>query len=264
MSDPFSDEPESAPPQSDASDFFSGGSPSCRFSNIGDMHQGVITRMEKGQQRDIQTGAPKFWPDGNKCEQIVITLQTQEHDAEIDDDDGERRLYVNKPGGMFAAIKTALGKEQLKIGGTLAIKYVKNGPKKQAGFNAPKEYIARYFAPGAVAPSNPTQQQAAPSVQQQRQQSQTMPGQANDPVKVARQLAVNAFQAKHSGIDPMTLGQPWKDLLKSVHPDRVSTTFTAADWKAVREKINPPIQQAVEPPPFGEDDKEFDPDSIPF
>lgn len=147
---PFDDEPQTAT----ASDFFASGSPSCRFTNIGDTHVGKIVTFEESQQKDIQTGAPKFWPDGNPCQMLVITLATDERDAEIDDDDGQRRLYVNKPSGMFVAIKAAVGKNKFAAGGTLAIKYVKNGKPKAAGFSPPKEYAAKYTPPNGVADAN--------------------------------------------------------------------------------------------------------------
>ncbi len=141
--DPFND---TKPDPAD--DFFSGGAPSCKFDAIGTMYSGTIVAKEMTQQRDLSTGEPAFWPDGNPKQMIVITLQTTERDPQIDDDDGQRRLYVKKPSGMFAAIKTALGKNKLVPGGMLKIKYVKNGKKTNPAHNAPKEYIAQYVPTG--------------------------------------------------------------------------------------------------------------------
>ncbi len=149
---PFDDDQQGS--TATASDFFASGSPSCRFTNIGDTHTGKIVTFEESQQKDIQTGQPKFWPDGNPCQMLVITLATNERDAEIEDDDGQRRLYVNKPSGMFVAIKAAVGKNKFANGGTLAIKYVKNGKPKAAGFSPPKEYAAKYTPPAGVADMN--------------------------------------------------------------------------------------------------------------
>lgn len=151
MSDqnPFDDDQDQTTP-APASDFFASGSPSCRFNYIGDTHIGKIVTFDETQQKDIATGALKFWPDGNPRQMLVITLATNERDAEIDDDDGQRRLYVNKPSGMFAAIKVAIGKNKFAAGGTLAIKYVQNGQPKQAGFSPPKEYTAKYTPAGLV------------------------------------------------------------------------------------------------------------------
>ncbi len=148
MSDnPFDDTPETK----DGGDFFNSGSPSCRFKRVGDMHTGIVVSFEEKQQRDLTTGNPKSWPDGNPAMMLVITLQTEERDDEIEDDDGRRCLYVNKPGGMFVAIKTAIGKFKFSPGSKLAVKYVKDGVPKQRGFNAPKEYVAKYWPPEEVA-----------------------------------------------------------------------------------------------------------------
>jgi hypothetical protein len=144
-SNPFEDEMEKPA----SADFFSGGAPSCRFNQIGDTHRVTILEFEEAQQRNITTGEPKFWPDGNPAKMLVITLQTTERSEDVENDDGTRKLYCNRPGGMFAAIKTALGANKFQVGGTLAVKYVKNGKPTQKGFNAPKEYVAHYAPPGA-------------------------------------------------------------------------------------------------------------------
>jgi hypothetical protein len=143
--DPFAEEPQA---NDGSTDFFTGGSPPCRFEAVGTIHSGTIVKFEEAQQRDIKSGQPKNWPDGNPAMMLVITLQTNERSPDIDDDDGQRRLYVNKPSGMFAAIKTALGKERFCVGGKLAVKFVKVGKPTQPGFSPPKEYAAKYSPPG--------------------------------------------------------------------------------------------------------------------
>lgn len=149
--DPFAD--PNAPPTGDptTTDFFSGGCPPCRFESIGDSHYGTILQFDEAQQRDIKSGTPKFWPDGNPAKVLIVTLQTTERDPEIEDDDGQRKLYVNLPGGMFSAIKSALGKNKFAVGAMLAVKYTGNGKPRQAGFNAPKEYAAKYTPSGVSA-----------------------------------------------------------------------------------------------------------------
>lgn len=150
MEDPFAD---NTTPDSGTS-FFEGGAPSCKFANIGDLHTGIVLKYDERQQRDIQTGEPKSWPDGKPCMMLAVTLQTEEHDNDIDGDDGVRMLYINKPGGMFSAVSKAIrdSKGRFAPGGTLAVKYIKNGVAKQKGFNAPKEYAAKYTPPGAAKP----------------------------------------------------------------------------------------------------------------
>jgi hypothetical protein len=166
---PFDEPDPMATP--DASDFFSGGSPSCKFNTIGDMHRGTILSFEKAQQKDIATGEPKTWPDGNPRMMLVVTLQTTERDPDNDDDDGTRRLYVNQPGGIFSAIKKALGANKFLPGGTLAVKYTKNGKPTRAGYNAPKEYMAHYVPPGVNGnggQSAPAPTRVAASLRQQQ------------------------------------------------------------------------------------------------
>lgn len=146
-SDPFADQPQPQPGAAET-DFFSGGAPSCAFSVIGASHQGIILEMQERQQIGVTSGLPETWPDGNPKQVLVITLQTDERNPDFDDDDGQRRLFVKKPGGMFAAIKAAAGKDRVCVGGTIAVKYVKDGKKTNPAHNAPKEFIAKYAPPG--------------------------------------------------------------------------------------------------------------------
>jgi hypothetical protein len=157
MSDPF--ENEGTPNADPASTrFFEGGSPSCQFKNVGDFHQGTILKFEEAQQRDITTQELAFWSDGNKKEMLVITLQTTEHSDNIDDDDGTRRLYVNKPSGMYIAIAAAIkaSKQKFVVGGWLAVKFTQLGVAKIKSHNPPKEYAAKYSVSAAVHPTSDT------------------------------------------------------------------------------------------------------------
>jgi hypothetical protein len=42
----------------------------------------------------MKTGEPKFWPSGDPMYQVIVTVQTQERDPSIQDDDGKRRLFI--------------------------------------------------------------------------------------------------------------------------------------------------------------------------
>ena len=99
----------------------SGGVPAAKFETIGTAHSGRILFMEVQQQREIDTGKPKFWEDGKPREQIYMVVQTAERDAADRDDDGRRAFYVR--GFMKNAVSDALRKARakLEIGGTLAI-----------------------------------------------------------------------------------------------------------------------------------------------
>lgn len=148
-----------------ADDFLMGGSiPSAKFPTIGATVTGRITTQPTvEQQRDYTTGEPKFWDDGKPQMQMVVTLATSDRDPDVQDDDGTRRLYVK--GQMKNAIAQAVraaGARGLEVEGVLAVKYVRDGEKKNPRFNAPKEYAARY-TPAATAQLNTPDPAPAPT-----------------------------------------------------------------------------------------------------
>jgi hypothetical protein len=129
-----------------------GGAPSAKFPTVGTTIKGTIETAVVSQQQDFTTGEPKVWKDGNPAMQIVVTLATDERDAEIENDDGTRRLFVK--GQMLSALKDALktaGVKTLEVGGTLAVQYKSDGERSDPKFNPPKVYVAQYKAPEAAA-----------------------------------------------------------------------------------------------------------------
>jgi hypothetical protein len=145
----------SAHPLEDANEFLlAGGVSSAKFETIGTTVSGTICRKpEVQQQREIDTGKPKFWDDGKPRQQIVIHLQTTIRDPQVEDDDGVRALYIR--GFMLKAVREAVRKAgaKLEVGGELSVTYVGDGERKAAGFNPPKLYEAKYVpvAQAAVA-----------------------------------------------------------------------------------------------------------------
>lgn len=129
-----------------------GGAPTAKFPTPGTTVSGRITQKPTvEQQRDIKTGDPKFWSDGNPMMQLVVTVQTELRDPTIDEDDGRRRLFVK--GVMKNAIADAVrnaGARGLEVGGTLAVTYTHDGVAKERGMSPPKQYTATY-TPAAVA-----------------------------------------------------------------------------------------------------------------
>lgn len=121
-----------------------GGIAAAKFPTIGTTVKGTVVASEVTQQTDFATGELKFW-DKDKQQpkmQAVITLQTDERDPAIEDDDGQRKLYVK--GQMTAALRDALKAvgAKLDIGGTLAVKYVEDKPVDKG--NPQKIYRAQY------------------------------------------------------------------------------------------------------------------------
>ena len=100
--------------------FLAGGGPKAvKFANVGDTVSGTIIKEPTvEQQRDIDSGKPRTYDDGNPMLQMVVTLQTDlRDDAE---DDGVRRLFVRS--GLRTAVQKAVqdaGVDSLDVGGEL-------------------------------------------------------------------------------------------------------------------------------------------------
>ncbi len=127
-----------------------GGAPSAKFPTPGTTVKGTVEEAAVSQQTDLD-GKPKFWDDGNPRQQLVVTLNTDERDSTIDDDNGARRVFIK--GQMLTALKDALkkaGVKSIEVGGTLAVKYTEDGVPTKTGFNAPKLYVAQYKPPVSV------------------------------------------------------------------------------------------------------------------
>lgn len=142
----------------DITDFLFGGSgKAAKFENIGDTVEGIITHAERTQQTSMETQEPLTWPDGQPRMQLVITLQTDQHEDE--NDDGLRRVFAK--GGRYepaegtgTAMKDAIadaikksGAKSLDEGGWLKVGYTGNGKKTNRGYSAPKLFRAQYKAP---------------------------------------------------------------------------------------------------------------------
>lgn len=130
-----------------------GGGKSFGFEAIGDKIAGTVVSAEASQQTDMDTGQPATWPDGKPKMQVVVTLQT-----ELDEepgDDGQRRVYLkgSKPTSSMGAVKAAIkaaGASGIEVGGKLQIAYTGDGEPTKRGWNAPKQYAAKYEAPAPV------------------------------------------------------------------------------------------------------------------
>lgn len=113
------------------------------------IHRGKLLEGKTMQQRDINSGEPKFWQDGKPVMQLVLTLQTDIRDPQDPDDDGKRNLYVSSP-NMRTAIRDAVktsGAQEMKLGGELAICWVAEGEQKNKAHNPPKIYKAMWTPP---------------------------------------------------------------------------------------------------------------------
>lgn len=141
-------------------DFMGGGrSLSFQFYAPGDSVTGIITKMEQVAQTDMDTGQPKFFPNGQPKLMWAVTLQTtfrngeglKDWDPQNEEDSGERMVYLKwkSEDAVKQAVK-ASGARAPELGGTLTLTYTKVGPK-QGNFNT-KLWGAQYRppAPGAA------------------------------------------------------------------------------------------------------------------
>lgn len=170
---------------SDPNDIIMGteGPPSVKFPTIGSEVIGEIVSIEQTQDREFGTGNLKFWPkSGDPLMIAVITLKTDERDPSIEDDDGKRRLFVNKK-LMKEAIKAAVlasNSSRIETRGKLAVAYTHDEPNPANPAQPAKGFQARYKTPEPglsvdVFGGPPAPQQAV-------QQSQPVPAPAAPPV----------------------------------------------------------------------------------
>lgn len=171
-----------------ADEFFGGGHKSASFNGTAPITvSGTITRVgEPVQQRDLVSGTPKTWDNGDPMMQLPVDVQTTLRES--DEDDGVRTLYIK--GQMRAAIRDALraaGSDGLRVGGTLSVTYTGDAKPSAPGLNGAKQYAATYSQPAAGAaflgieqpPATPEPVAAAP----------VAPAPAGqDPVSLAKQL----------------------------------------------------------------------------
>lgn len=136
-------------------DFLQGGTkvPTAKFTTVGDKVVGTVVSAEVNQQRDFDTNELSTWPDGNPKMQLVVTLQTDDRDPSIPDDDGLRRIYAKKPSSMLQAIGDAVKAQNSTLqrpGGRLAVAFTGEKPHENPRKNPIKQYAAAYEPPAAA------------------------------------------------------------------------------------------------------------------
>lgn len=127
------------------------GAKSAKFETVGAVVGGkIVDEPQIVQQKDIKTGAPKFWDDGNPMNQLVVKVQTDQREPDDNDDDGIRAIYIKAQ--MRQAVADAVrkaGAKSLEIGGELQVKFTGTEPSTTKGFNDKKLYAAKYTKPAA-------------------------------------------------------------------------------------------------------------------
>jgi hypothetical protein len=169
-----------------ADDYFASSAPAWPAANPGDEIDGIIVERVVAQQTEYVDGKtqgdplwwvnrkPKAMPlreaqaqgltEDDAVTQLVITLQTSARDPEIDEDDGQRRVYV-KGRRLENAIRDAqkrAGVKRMADGGRLRIRFTDWDPESQNPKNPAKLYVAKYDPPATKADDYFSGQDAPP------------------------------------------------------------------------------------------------------
>lgn len=157
--------------------------PYAPFKTVGTEYSGIIVRASKLQatayvpkaQRDAGKKGELLWFEeptatspGRPKWVVIITLQTDLRDPSIDDDDGQRSLWI-KGKQMETAVKKALKEAGasaagIKPGGWFRMKFTHETPTDGENVSATKHYEVTYRPPVAGANTDdpwanvPTQQ----------------------------------------------------------------------------------------------------------
>lgn len=130
------------------------GSKAWSAEEVGEKVSGIITLVERRQQRGFDGGAPLTWDDGSPRMLTYIEIETDLREG--DDDDGIRALYCK--GGNYEAasgsgmslekavvdaVKKA-GAKSIDVGAKLSVAHTGIGKKTAKAFQAPKLYTAKY------------------------------------------------------------------------------------------------------------------------
>lgn len=119
--------------------------PAAKFPDIGTSVTGAVVSAAIGQQTDID-GDVRTFESGEVRQQLIVTVQTDE--AENDDDDGLRRIFVK--GFMVKPFRNEMKRTKVKgvrPGGILTVTYVGDGEVTKKGYTAPKLFNVAYEPP---------------------------------------------------------------------------------------------------------------------
>lgn len=115
--------------------------------------RGLITEEpEVRQQTDFKTKELKFFKSGDPMMQLIVTVKTDQRDADNPTDDGTRGFYVkNQLTRTVRDAVKATGARGLEVGGELTLTWVSGGPRYEGDQNwateSPKQFTATYVRP---------------------------------------------------------------------------------------------------------------------
>lgn len=129
-----------------------------KYSRPGEVHGGKVVSRDLFQSRDPDTGDAETWKDGKPVMKAKIVVQTDERGEPDDDgnpDDGKRAIYIKWWGDDLKALKEAVGKNDLEVGGEFFAKFDHEEAPKKAAFNGRKIYVYKYDPPAFVPDEDP-------------------------------------------------------------------------------------------------------------
>jgi len=112
----------------------------------------ITEEPEVRQQTDFKTKELKFFKSGDPMMQLIVTVATDQRDADNPADDGTRGFYVkNQLTKTVRDAVRAAGARGLEVGGELTLTWVSGGPRYEGDQNwateSPKVFAATYVKP---------------------------------------------------------------------------------------------------------------------
>lgn len=124
----------------------------------------IVEQPELRQQTDFDSGALLTWDDGSPRMHLVITVQTEQRDPSLPDDDGRRRFYVkaNLQKAVREAIRKA-GAPGLEVGGSLFVTRSGQDEPKRRGLSGAWLHTAEYVPAAQAFVADPAPATPAPA-----------------------------------------------------------------------------------------------------
>lgn len=138
--------------------------PSARFDFPGTTVSGQVIFMETRQQTIFGTNEVATWPSGDPKYQLVVHIQTPLREPHIENDNGQRALYIKGKqfeGAVRDAVRAA-GQPGIREGGFIQVTFTGLDMSSIAP-QKPKKYAVVYQGPAMMPPAAPQPGYGAPA-----------------------------------------------------------------------------------------------------
>lgn len=176
-----------------------------KYSRPGERHGGTVVNRELFQSRDPDDNTLETWDDGRPVMKAKIVVQTDERGEDNEDgtpDDGRRAIYVKWWGDDLKALKDAVGKNDLEVGGWFGAIFEREEAPTKKAFSGRKIYSYVYNPPAFVP------QDAGPDAAAAQPQTVQAPAPATQPAAQPTAQPVAAFPQTNAGFAPPQAAQP--------------------------------------------------------